>query len=372
VSAIDVRLASSPAEREAAFSLRYEVYVEELQWFGDVADHDARRLEDPVDSRSELLLATAGDEVLGTMRLTFGADGPFPEYFVERYGLDPFTRVIPSGKLAVGTRFMVRREERGRLASVLLLQGAATRGLERDVELAFCVCKPHLLGLWLRLGFRTYRRMYNDETEGLMVPLVLVMRDRAHLERVGSPLLASGFDALEPTEATAAVLALLPERPPVRSIDLHGDYDWSRELEGGEDERRHALRLFDGLTEEELAAAIAHSHIIDAEPGQLLIRRGEPTRTMYLVLGGSVEIRDGDRLVRTLGPGASVGEIAFLLRRTRTLDVVIGADGAKLLSLHEPALRELLESRSHAAGVVLLNLAKSLAGQLAAVGDNPG
>lgn len=82
---------------------------------------------------------------------------------------------------------------------------------------------------------------------------------------------------------------------------------------------------------------------------------------MYLPLDGELELREHGRLVGTARPGEPVGEIAFLLRRARTLDVHAGRAGARVLSFHEPVLRDLVESKSRAAAVVLLNLATLLA-----------
>jgi predicted GNAT family N-acyltransferase len=362
---VTVRVAASAAEREAVYRLRYEVYVEELRMFGGVADHAARRLTDPHDERSRLLLATVDGEPVGTLRLTWGGDGAFSEEFVETYALDRFAAVVPPERVLVGTRFMVPVDHRGGMVPFRLIEAATRFGVEHQVEVALVDCQPHLIRMYLRLGFRSYCPTYNDPQMALMVPLALVVRDLAHLDRVRSPLRACGLAGLEKSDATDAVIAQLPEWAPVRSIDLHGAYDWAREVEGGEDDRRRVLRLFNGLDSDELAAALAHSHVIDVDSGQVLIRRGQLTRTMYLALAGSLEVWDGGHVVRMLGPGSSVGEIAFLLRRPRTLDVVAGPDGARLLSLHEPALRDLVEARSHAAAVLLLNLASGLAEQLA-------
>ena len=333
--------------------------------FGVVADHAARTLTDPHDERSRVLMATVDGEPVGTLRLSRGGDGAFPEEFVERYALERFAAVVPPERVLVGTRFMVRADQRGGLVPFRLIEAATRFIVEHQVEVALGDCQPHLIGLYLRLGFRSYCPTYNDPQMALMVPLALVVRDLAHLDRVRSPLRACGLAGLERTESTRAVIAQLPGRPPVRSIDLQGAYDWAREVDGGEDDRRRVLRLFNGLENDELAAALSHSHVIDVDPGQVLIRRGQVTRTMYLALAGSLEVRDGGHLVRMLGPGSCVGEIAFLLRRPRTLDVVAGPDGARLLGLHEPALRDLVEARSHAAAILLLNLASSLAEQLA-------
>ena len=48
---------------------------------------------------------------------------------------------------------------------------------------------------------------------------------------------------------------------------------------------------------------------------------------MFVVLDGTLEVRDGDRLLRVLGPGDVLGEIAFLV------DTLVVHETANLLDL---------------------------------------
>jgi hypothetical protein len=56
-----------------------------------------------------------------------------------------------------------------------------------------------------------------------MVPLVLIGRDLAHLESVGSPVL--DVLTLSPTATTERALALVPPTPAVRSTDGLSDME---------------------------------------------------------------------------------------------------------------------------------------------------
>jgi GNAT superfamily N-acetyltransferase len=134
VAALDVRFASSPAEREAVFRLRYDVYVEELRMFGRVADHGSRRLEDEHDPQSRLLVAALDGEPVGTMRLTWGADAPFPREFVETYAIDRFADVVPAEQVIAVTRFMVRPDQRGGTIAFRLMEAAMRFGVEHGAE----------------------------------------------------------------------------------------------------------------------------------------------------------------------------------------------------------------------------------------------
>ncbi len=61
---------------------------------------------------------------------------------------------------------------------------------------------------------------------------------------------------------------------------------------------------------------------LDEPAGTVLTREGALGREFIIVLEGAVEVRQGDRLVKTLGPGDYVGEIALLGHQPRTATVV--------------------------------------------------
>lgn len=104
------------------------------------------------------------------MRLTFGADGPFPADFLDAYGTDQFLPVVPRAAMMVLTRFVVRRTDRRTAVPSALIVEAAQIGAGRAIELAFCDCQPRLINLYQGLGFRPYRHTYNHPHFGLMVP----------------------------------------------------------------------------------------------------------------------------------------------------------------------------------------------------------
>ncbi|MBT3556155.1 MAG: hypothetical protein HN644_11125 [Rhodospirillales bacterium] len=74
-------------EKRAVYRLRYDVYVEEMGRYQSIADHKNRLLIEPEDDYSRLYMAVANDEVLGTMRLTWGGDTSFPDRQIEQYDL---------------------------------------------------------------------------------------------------------------------------------------------------------------------------------------------------------------------------------------------------------------------------------------------
>jgi CRP-like cAMP-binding protein len=68
-------------------------------------------------------------------------------------------------------------------------------------------------------------------------------------------------------------------------------------------------------------------------PAELVIRAGTVGSGFYVVTSGAVEVRHGDRLIRTMGPGEGFGEIALLRSVRRTADVRAGPAGAEVYAL---------------------------------------
>ena len=143
---LSVRLATDPADLEAAHRLRYTVFVEELGGDGPMVDH-ARRLErdafDPifdhlvlVDDRRD---RAARDHVVGVYRLGRGLSGRF--YTDDEFDL---RALRGSGRrlLELG-RSCVHRDYRGGSATHRLWAGVATYVRRHGVEILFGVASFH-------------------------------------------------------------------------------------------------------------------------------------------------------------------------------------------------------------------------------------
>lgn len=365
---VEVRFARTEDERDAVYRLRYATYVEEMHLYQGLADHERRWLRDVDDDTAHHLYARAEGEVVGTLRIRLGREGTIPESVYTRFALERFLEWVPKEQLSVVGRFMVRKDMRGTTVPYRLIQECIRFLIEQGQELAFCDCQPHLLNLYLSLGFRPHLGTFDHPEFGVMVPLVLVLRDREHMEWVGSPL-----RTLLPTDVSSEVPArvepLLEKARDVLSHELSDPELYWREVHGLMGPTRPPV--FAGLSEQELQAVLASSHVIHCSPGDYLIRRGQMARTVFVVLSGSLEVRDGERVVVTTTAGEVLGEVAFLLSTPRISDVVATGNGARVLCLSEKSLRALIDSSSRAAALLLLNLSRALATKLVQRADSP-
>ena len=181
--------AETEAERESIYRLRYNVYVEEMHIFGDVADHENQLLTGPNDATARLLYAKVDDEIVGSLRLNLGKDAPYSEELEQTYNLNQFRSAIDDEQMLVLTRFMVKSEYRGTSLAHQMICQVAELCVAENIEVSFCDCQPHLVRYYQRIGFRSYQcTVYNDPEFGIMIPLAFINGDVAYLQRTRSPM----------------------------------------------------------------------------------------------------------------------------------------------------------------------------------------
>jgi CRP-like cAMP-binding protein len=157
------------------------------------------------------------------------------------------------------------------------------------------------------------------------------------------------------------VAEVLTRTPSVRSEALSAPDDYWSEIRRTLDELdAQKIATFDGFSADETRRCIARSTIIECEAGDRVLKRGGTARNIFVVLDGTLEARDGDRIVNVLTAGDAFGEMAFLLERPRAFDVFAATDGTRVLSLSEGALRGMIAEDSSVAAKLLLNLSRML------------
>jgi hypothetical protein len=350
----EVGLAETPEEKEAVYRFRYSVYVEEMGRYQGSADHEGRRLVEPEDAQSWTFYARDGDEVVGTARLSWGANG-FSDRQIEEYGLVPFLDELPHEHLAVGERVMVTPGRRGSGLVDELLERRNQTAVEHDVRIQFSACEPHLLSLYVSQGRRTYAdRNINSAEAGYLIPLVAFPQGTEALIGVGTHTEPGGMArcvARILSGGGGAVLSPLMTSAPDYSQHLRATM---HEIEAQE------ISAFHAFTDEEVERCLARSNVIECERGDRVLKKGGVARNVFVVLAGTLEAREDDRVFGVLTTGDVFGEMAFLLERPRTLDIYAASDSARVLSLSESTLRRMVTDDPVVAAKLLLNLAKML------------
>jgi len=357
---IEVFRAQSEQDREELFRFRYGVYVEEMGRYRRTADHGGRRLVEPEDAHSILYGAREDGQVVGTSRLTLGADGFSPRQ-IEQYSLDQFLSEVPGRLMAIGERLMVAPHLRGSTVTSKLRE-LALQDVEADgVRLVFGNCEPHLLSMNLLAGGRTYaEHNINSEEAGYLIPLMFLDGDTDTLAAAIGSLDGDGRPCL-PRSLEAA----LARGDAVRSASVMAPGEYWAHVEGAlerlEEEELHA---FAGLDPAERRECISRSNIIECTSGDRVLKEGGSSQNLFLVLEGTLEVRHHGRLVNVLGPGDVFGEMAFLLELPRQSDVYAATPGVRILSLSDGTLHKLMAEEPALAAKLLLNISRMLCGRL--------
>ncbi len=361
----EVAPVSSDAERQAAYRLRYAVYVEDMGMAQARANHQERLLHDEDDASAHLLVARTGGEVTGTLRLHLGNQPAIPPRFYDTLGMEPFAEAVGPEQLSLLTRFAVHQEHRGSPVSLELLRAAAHYLVERSVVLNFLSCQPHLVNLYGRIGYLPYQAPTSDPGAGLLVPMCLNLADAHYQERLGRPLPTHPHD-----EAICRAVRSLVEPQPItwQAPDTHSDALWSEVYAHLHTDRAEGASLMRGFSAAEIQEVAAGGQVLRCQTGDVVIRQGNTTRTVYVVLEGLLEMRAGSQILGRAVTGDAVGEVAFLLGTARSCDVVAVGD-TEVLALSEKSLTGLARDNPDLARRLMLNLARGLAWKLV---ERPG
>ncbi|MEM8488594.1 MAG: GNAT family N-acetyltransferase [Bacteroidota bacterium] len=367
-----LHIAQTEAEREAIYRLRYEVYVEEMHIFNDVADHECRMLYGENDTDAWLMYAKQDGQLIGSLRLNLGKYGQFSDELEETYDLQRFRDTIQDEQLLVLTRFMVRKGYRGSRLSYRMIEEVAEICKREKIEVAVCDCQPHLIRYYQRMGFRSYAcPVYNDDAFGIMIPLAFVIRDLAYLADTRSPFRKVLEQPVEDLGFIADVAASLGNASVSSVAELPEEKaNWILEQLSTEctDITPHAYcgtKLFESLPAQEVKTIISKGHLLDLKQDDLMIRSGQQTTTVFMILAGEVDICKGGQVVHRAVAGEVIGELGFLLNSRRTADVRVASRHAQVLSFDESRLKQRIKSRTPTAAQLLYNLCQILAARVA-------
>ena len=181
--------AETPEERRTVYQLRYEVYVEELCRYRNVADDNEKVLIEDVDENSRLFYAVLDGKPVAGMRQTWGGDAPFTQRHIDQYQLTPFLERTDAKNIIIGERLHVHPDYRGTDILFRMFTTALNFVNEHGIELVFGDCEPHLLNLYMGLGFRTYSKQnFNSPEAGYLILLMMLPKDVGYLRAINSPL----------------------------------------------------------------------------------------------------------------------------------------------------------------------------------------
>lgn len=145
------------AGRQAAFELRYRIFVEERGRFKAHADHAARILVDAHDATACLFSATIDGQTVATVRYYHGTTHSIPvecgaDLELHRIAEPPFNELALINWLAIAPEY------RGSLVPIELLRSMSAELKRSGAKLLVmhAVDEPAITSFYRMLGFRRY------------------------------------------------------------------------------------------------------------------------------------------------------------------------------------------------------------------------
>jgi predicted GNAT family N-acyltransferase len=357
-----VTVATTKEEREAIYRFRYSIYVDELRRKVGGVDAEGKRIADLVDELPTTVHLYVGtpDNILGAIRLQAWAAGAVPSAYFAEYSMEIIPGIETLATAELG-RLMVRASARGRAVMPSLLRKASEILMsEYGTDLAFGSCRPGLVALYQRVGFRAYAGRLQETIDGLSIPIVIVYPDAEYLARVGAPFaeLVGSRRSASCVDLAAITHVFRQNDSPIVTAPERVWQTLQEELSVGAAEPPTVLRGLDESFAKRLAEL---GLILDVPAGVLVTREGHVEREMFIVLEGAFVAFSGDRVFETMTKGDVFGEVAFFHGTgERSASVRAETDG-KLVVIRRGVLAELGKTAPEATQALLFNLARVLA-----------
>ena len=115
-----------------------------------------------------------------------------------------------------------------------------------------------------------------------------------------------------------------------------------------------------GLDDQALTLIAETASIRSHHSGEVLIRKGDPAQTLYLVLTGRFRVVNEGATIATIGPGEPIGELAFFAGGQRSADVVAMRDST-VLELDRQGYEALVAAHPALSATILATVSARLA-----------
>lgn len=249
---------------------------------------------------------------------------------------------------------------------------------------------------WIQEASLASRLAEQADEDPLLQPLqrAIALRLKESASRLQAPLEHAGLEPLPGTVPAAGTLdqaldllwhdadpdtagwVLMlererhPERLPSRLQDPRAGLGDSRFLQDQRQGRHCPEReelpalarcsLFTDLLPAGLIWLARRGTMAHIDPGGIVMRAGEASDALAVVVDGSVQIETARGLTKTLGCGQCVGEVGLINRSPRMATVIAGSDGASLFFLQASVFEEMLQRSSRFGRGLLGQLARRL------------
>ncbi len=360
-----VRIAETPTDREAIFRFRYRVFVEELGRQSGSADHGARLMYDELDKHAVLLYARdEAGQIVATARTNIMRPEEVPEHLKIVFSIHRFSS-FQDCVVSFSSWGMIAREWRQTpLMQHMIIQLYHVLK-QREVHFDFCHCRPAMVHAYESFGARRYADNFVDPDAGYQVPLVTVLNDVGYFKRV-NPVIYGLSRRYKNDQRSVRWFYENFGDDVSRFVSCYASLDgFRRFLEQTRLERE--VPLFYGLSSNEVVRFLEAGTVLRCKAGDLVVRQGEPSGEIYVLLSGFAEVRretaSGLRVLATLSQGDVFGEMGVVRKRPRSASIEALSE-ASVLVLSPRFFEKTMRVMPEVTARVLFNLSQILCERL--------
>ncbi|MGB8698441.1 MAG: GNAT family N-acetyltransferase, partial [Thermosynechococcaceae cyanobacterium] len=163
---------------------RFKLYPEEMSRIQFYADHEKKRIFEPLDATASIFAAYENGAIVGTLRLNYSKRSDL-SYYEEFYVMSQ-VGYFHQQRTSITTKLMLKPEYRKGTLAVRLANAAYALALKDRIRYDFIDANPHLIPFFEGLGYRIHKTDYHPEYGDVTV-MVLDLEDINYLEKISSP-----------------------------------------------------------------------------------------------------------------------------------------------------------------------------------------
>lgn len=316
---------SEDAYAEQAFRLRYDVFVDEMGYLIDSADHEKGIDRDEVDTFSNIYVVIDEDRVVATARVLYSKDCDLSNLIsrelADGWQIEKFIEHFPKS-VAVSTKFVIIPEYRGTLAAIRLTSQIYQDILRDGIVFLFSICSPSTIELYQQLAFRFYAPAYADAI-GVTIPIVQAVNDWDYMKAIKSPLLKAIGDIKGSCDQEKSVGWFY--RKFGKKLDIFIRDVTEKEIHHAIENqiarrRQEEHDAFFDMSPSDMRIVLAECKIMQYGKNQVIFRAGQQEEDLFLILEGAVKIVTNDSTAEeyTLVSGDIFGQEEYCQKRQRT------------------------------------------------------
>lgn len=174
-------------EYELVNRLRYDVYIEEMNYKQNHVCHERKFLWDPLDETGVLFGVFENGEAIGTCLTNYAKDSDLG-YYPELYNMKKATPYFAFNS-SITTKLIVSQKFRHSMVGFKLALASYEKGLHDGIQYNFVDCEPEMVPFFQRLGFTIHEPEVVHPLFGKGIVMVLEVDNEEKLREARSPFL---------------------------------------------------------------------------------------------------------------------------------------------------------------------------------------